>query len=143
MKYLIIFFSIIFFTNSCSKNEFCANKNIPNKKDFDKELKTELNRQYSIQNGTKITLNWELLSDKPIEKQSSYPVYFVWIEMSQNNKVVNQGLVKLIVKDKKFHSIAFMNDERIRTVPNDASREFPLEILEKIKKENLLNIENL
>lgn len=133
MKYLLIFFSIIFFTNSCSKNEFSANKNIPNERNFDKELKTELNRQYSIQNGAKITLNWELLSDKPIEKQSSYPEYFVWIEMSQNHKVVNRGLAKLIVKDKKFHSIAFMNDERIRTVPNDASREFPLEILEKIK----------
>jgi len=133
MKHLITIFLIFFLTNSCAKNEFGVKNNVPEKKVFNMELKTELNRQYSIQNGKTLKLNWKLLTDKPIEKQSSYPEYFVWIEMSQNNKVVNQGLVKLIIKDKKFHPIAFMNDERIRTAPNDASREFPLEILEKIK----------
>lgn len=133
MKHIITFFLIIFLTNSCAKNEFSSKNNVPEKKDFNKELKTELNRQYSIQNGKTLKLDWELLDDKPLEKQSSYPEYFVWIKMSQNNKTLNQGLVKLIVKDKKFHSIAFMNDERIRMVPNDASREFPIEILEKVK----------
>ena len=133
MKHLITIFLIIFLTNSCAKNEFSSKNNVPEQKDFNNELNTELNRQYSIQNGKKLKLNWELISDRPLEKKSSYPEYFVWIKMSQNKKIVNQGLVKLIVKDKKFHSIAFMNDERIRTVPNDASREFPLEMLEKIK----------
>lgn len=133
MKHLIAISLIIFFTNSCAKNEFSAKNNVPEKKDFNVELKTELNRQYSIQDGKRLKLNWELLIDKPIEKQSSYPEYFVWIEMSQNNKVVNRGLAKLIVKDKKFHSIAFMNDERIKAVPNDARREFPVEILKRIE----------
>lgn len=124
---------IIFLTNSCAKNEFSNKNNVPEQKDFNNELNAELSRQYSNQNGKILKLNWELIADKPLEKESSYPEYFVWIKMNHNNKVVNQGLVKLIVKDKKFRSIAFMNDERIRTVPADASREFPSEILEKIK----------
>jgi len=133
MRHLITIFLIIFLTNSCAKNEFSNKNNVPEQKDFNNELNAELSRQYSNQNGKILKLNWELIADKPLEKESSYPEYFVWIKMSHNNKVVNQGLVKLIVKDKKFRSIAFMNDERIRTVPADASREFPAEILEKIK----------
>jgi len=132
MKFSIILFWTIFIANSCSKNEFSVAENVPDKTVFDKELKIELDTKYSNQNGKKLTLDWELLSNKPLKKQNSYPEYFVWIKMNKDNKVVNQGLVKLIVKEKKFHSIAFMNDQRIQAAPNDARREFPLEILDRI-----------
>ena len=133
MKQVIIFFLIIFISNSCEKNKFSVRHNVPEKQNFEKEITFELNQKFSKQNGKNLKINWELLADTPVEKQNSYPEYFVWVKMSENNKIVNQGLTKLIVKDKKFHSISFMNDERIKAVPYDAQREFPSEILKKIK----------
>lgn len=124
---------IIFISNSCEKNKFSAKNNVPEKQNFEKEITIELNKKFLKHNGKTLKINWELLADKPVEKQNSYPEYFVWVKMYENNKLVNKGLSKLVVKDKKFHEISFMNDERIRAVPNDAEREFPVEILEKIK----------
>lgn len=118
---------------SCTENKFGIDKNIPDKIDFKKELNIELNKHYLEQNGKTYDLKWELLDENALEKKDSFPEYFVWIEMFKNGKLQNQGLIKLIVKDKNFHSIRFMNDERLRAVPFEASKEFPSNILLQIK----------
>lgn len=132
MKYLSILLFILF-ANSCTKNKFSAKSNLSNNEDFQKEIQHELNEYFSEDPNKTLKINWHLLNNMPLEKENSYPEYFVWVKIYEDNRLVNQGLTKLLVKDRKFHLISFMNDERISQVPNDAAREFTPEILEKIK----------
>ncbi|WP_294223140.1 hypothetical protein [uncultured Chryseobacterium sp.] len=128
--YILLFVLLV---NSCTKNEYSAESNLPGDEDFQKEIQSELNRYFSEEPNKTLKINWHLLNNKPLEKENSYPEYFVWVKIYEDKRLVNQGLTKLLVKDKKFHSISFMNDERLRQVPYDAEREFTPEILEKIK----------
>lgn len=132
MKQLSILLFILI-TNSCTENKFSAKSNLPKDEDFQKEMQYELNEYFSEKPNKTLKINWYLLNNTPLVKENSYPEYFVWVKIYEDNRLVNQGLTKLLVKDRKFHSISFMNGERISQVPNDAERDFTPEILDKIK----------
>lgn len=127
---LLLFILLI---NSCTKNKFSANSNLPEDGDFQKEMQHELDGYFSDEHHKTLKIDWQLLNYPPVEKKNSYPEYFVWVKIYENNRLINQGLTKLLAKDRKFHWVSFMSDERISQVPNDAEREFTPEILEKIK----------
>jgi len=95
--------------------------NVPPAADFDRLLKRDLKAHF---NG--LTVQYELLRDRPTQSGTAYPKYYLWVRSIEGGKVVLEGAARLAAIERtRFEVTSFLAAEKIRSSPSEIDRIFP------------------
>ena len=92
--------------------------NVPDEKEFDSILKRDLAKYFSDAAEAKIEVSYELLRKEPTQTGIAYPKFYLWVRLSKNGKVSQEGVVCVAAIDKKkFHLMHYLSSEEIKENP--------------------------
>lgn len=107
--------------------------NVPNNNKFDAFLKRDLEKHFFGTYG-EVTVKSEFLRDGPTQSGVAYPKYYLWIKIYKDDKLVNEGAVRVeAIEKKRFEITDFVNSEEIKNNSKDIKIVFPRQVCEKIK----------
>ena len=107
--------------------------NIPDKDKFDGLLKRSLEKYFLTLYGP-VTVKWEFLREGPTQSGVSYPKYYLWTEISNSEKIISQGAVRVAAVDKTTFNITnYVDISQIKNKSIDIYEIFPTAVCEKIE----------
>lgn len=116
--------------------------NVPVKNDFDAFLRRDLTKYFKEKTGKQFEIDYELLREKPYQAgkkyPSAYPKFYLWIELYENNKLVNKGAARVAaIEKKRFEVVTFADKKKIEKKNYDAIAFFPIGVSTKIIEEKM------
>jgi hypothetical protein len=116
--------------------------NVPDKNDFDAFLRRDLTKYFKEKTGKQLEVDYELLRKKPFQAgkkyPSAYPKFYLWIELYENNKLVNKGAARVAaIEKKRFEVITFADKKEIEQEKYDAIAFFPIGVSTMIVEEKI------
>lgn len=107
--------------------------NIPDQSKFDSLLARDLVGYFS-QNSELVKVNWEFLRDGPTQSGTSYPKFYLWVKVYQNNKLLKEGAARIQAIEKtRFDVTDFVDLNQIKPKTKDIYSIFPGPVCEKIE----------
>lgn len=100
--------------------------NVPDSSDFVKFLIRDLGSYFGYRDGKHFSISYEMLRDGPTQAGSSYPKFYLWVKLSKNNKIVNEGAVRVAAIEKqRFEVTHYLSEEDIKANPESIYIIFP------------------
>jgi hypothetical protein len=116
--------------------------NVPAKSDFDAFMRRDLIKYFKETTGKQLEVDYELLKEKPFQigkkYPSAYPKFYLWIELYENNKLVNKGAARVAaIEKKRFEVVNFADKKLIEQKNYDAIQLFPIVVSTVIIEEKM------
>ena len=109
--------------------------NVPADSDFERFLQRDLDKYFKATRTKPFTLTYEFLRKGATQSGVSYPKFYLWVQMSEEGKVVEQGAVRVAAVEKKeFQITDFARVAAIRADPASIYKVFPALVCETIKQ---------
>src|SRR5213078_4351122 len=84
---------------ACAQGESIAEShiraNLPDKKNFDKFLKRDLEQYFKDSLQKTVHVEYELLRKGPTQTGIAYPKFYAWVTIRDGEKVIDQGAVRV------------------------------------------------
>ena len=108
--------------------------NVPDKADFGIFMKRDLKAYFSSY-GDNITIKYQLLRNGPTQSGVSYPKYYVWVQVIEGAKIVQEGAARVAaIEKKRFEVFDFISKSSLQKRPGSAAQVFPAALLVKINQ---------
>ena len=108
--------------------------NVPSKEDFDTFLKRDLKVYFNF-SGSKAAIKYQLLRDGPTQSGVGYPKYYLWVQVTDGEKIVQEGAARVSAIEKtRFEISHFLSKSDIKKQPDSAAQIFPATLLSKINQ---------
>jgi hypothetical protein len=146
---LVIAIPVMSLASSKSKRErILAEKkrhieaNVPDKADFDIFMRRDLVKYFKETTGKQFKVDYELLREKPFQAGKkypmAYPLFYVWIGLYENDKLVDKGAARVrAIEKKRFEVVTFADKKRIERDTYDAIAFFPIDVSAMIVEEKI------
>src|SRR6266853_214225 len=109
--------------------------NVPADADFERLLQGDLDRYFKAKRPKPFKLTYEFLRRGPTQSGVSYPKFYLWVQVSEEGRVVEQGAVRIAAVEKKeFQITDFIGEPAIRSDPAGINRVFPALVCDTIKQ---------
>lgn len=109
--------------------------NVPADADFERLLQRDLDKYFKAKRTRPFKLAYEFLRKGPTQSGVAYPKFYLWIQISEEAKVVEQGAVRVAAIDKKeFQITDFSSEAAIRADPTALQKVFPALVCDTIKQ---------
>lgn len=107
--------------------------NVPDEKDFDSVLKRDLAKYFADLVKKKVEVSYELLRKQPTQSGIAYPKFYLWVKVSSDGKLIEEGAVRVAAIEKKeFQITDYLSKQQIKKKPAAVSGTFPQALCEKI-----------
>ncbi|MEJ2609728.1 MAG: hypothetical protein P8179_06455 [Candidatus Thiodiazotropha sp.] len=147
MKYLIalfMVFPVVCFSQAKDVAEFQKimaeirrshiEGNVPSQEDFDAFLKRDL-KIYFESYGENISVKYRFLRDGPTQSGVSTPKYYVWVQVIEGGKAIQEGAARVsAVEKKKFDVLDFIAKSDVIKNPSCVEHVFPSALLVTIRQ---------
>ncbi len=140
----VLFFPLILFGNandSVLMQQFLEiqashiNANVPDSINFENYLKRDLNNYFKLKNNKEIEVTYDFLRKGPTQSGVSYPKYYLWVFVRNNNKIIEEGAVRIAAIEKiKFEITNYLSKEDIIKNEATVASIFPRLLIEDIIK---------
>lgn len=108
--------------------------NVPESPDFGRLLIRDLGYYFGYQDGKHFSISYEMLRDYPTQTGISYPKFYLWEKVIEDNHITNGGAVRVAAIEKqRFEITHYISDEDIEVNPERIFMIFPAPIWEKIR----------
>jgi hypothetical protein len=109
--------------------------NVPPGEDFDAFLKRDLEGHFRELSGRNVSVDWELLREGPTQSGMSYPKFYAWVTVYDQDIVIDEGAVAVAAVDKeRFDVITFLSRDTIASDPEMIYNVFPGIVCERIEE---------
>ena len=138
----IVFIEVIFFgCRQVSAPETIAEiqashtkGNVPAQSEFNRLLKRDLTAYFVSKRGKDIEVECEFLREGPTQTGISFPKYYLWVKIMKENKLIEQGAVRVAVVEKQSFDVTdYLSESVLKKDIESANDIFPSEVIEKIK----------
>jgi hypothetical protein len=109
--------------------------------EFQKILERDLEKYFLAKLNRQVEIQYKLLRKAPTQSGVAYPKFYAWVNVRENNKIVESGAVRLASIDKtKIEVTNFVSKKKILKNPDILNSIFPSSLCEGIiKKANKNN----
>ena len=109
--------------------------NVLSEDNFVEFLKRDLKEHFKNKYSNDITVEFELLRDKPTQSGVAYPKYYAWIIIYSGDKEIEQGAVRLAAINEEYFDITdFISRDQIKKDTDQIYSVFPAPVCDKIKE---------
>jgi hypothetical protein len=107
--------------------------NVPGQSAFDRLLKRDLT-DYFVKAGKKVAVVHEFLRDGPTQSGTSYPKYYLWVELRKGGTTTDEGAVRVAAVDKsRFVVTDYLSRATMLKHPTQIDSVFPAQVCDKIR----------
>jgi hypothetical protein len=107
--------------------------NVPEAADFDKFMLRDLEAYFTKQIGQTVNVKFEFLREGPTQTGVAYPKFYLWVRLTDKNKSVQEGAVRVAaIEKKRFEVTDYMGASEIKKSPEAVYRVFPRPVGDKI-----------
>lgn len=107
--------------------------NIPDKNNFDNLLNQNLEEYFSSLY-EHVTIKWEFLREGATQSGVANPKYYLWVYINKDNKLVDEGAVRVAASNKKsFDILEYATINQIENKSIDIYTIFPKAVCIKIE----------
>src|SRR5215217_4004288 len=100
--------------------------NVPAEKEFRRFLIRDLESYFAATLGKPVGVDYELLRDAPTQSGISYPKYYSWVMISDGNKLISEGAVRVAAIDGlRFEVTDYLSKNDIRRDTQAVEKVFP------------------
>jgi hypothetical protein len=108
--------------------------NVPAEKDFRRFLIRDLESYFVTSLGKPVRVDHELLRDAPTQSGVSYPKYYAWVKISDGNKLISEGAVRVAAIDRvRFEVTDYLSKDDIRRDTQAVEKVFPKALSDSIR----------
>ena len=109
--------------------------NVPPEADFGRFLQRDLDKYFKAKRSNPFKLTYEFLRIGATQTGIAYPKFYLWVQISEKGKVVEQGAVRLAAIEKKeFQITDFVPEAAIRADSTGIYKVFPAPVCDTIKQ---------
>ena len=136
---LILGFYLLFnVAQAQTAQEFTAESHIkantPESADIDTFMVRDLEAYFADLIGKIVKVKYEFLRDGPTQTGTAYPKFYLWVRLTNKNKPVQEGAVRVAaIEKKRFEVTHFMSATEIIKNPECVYGVFPRPVCDKIK----------
>ncbi len=111
-----------------------TSSNLPDTfQEFQKILKRDLEKYFIAKLNHQVEIQYELLRKAPTLSGVAYPKFYAWVNVLENNKIVESGAVRLALIGKiKVEVTNFVSKKKILENPDIINSIFPSSLCEGI-----------
>jgi hypothetical protein len=92
--------------------------NVPEAADFDNFRLRDLEAYFTKQTGQAFQVKFELLREGPTQTGVAYPKFYLWVRLTNMNKAVQEGAVRVsAIEKKRFEVTNYMSASEIKKIP--------------------------
>lgn len=108
--------------------------NIPSDRNFEAFLTRDLEEYFKKTVGRHVIVKYEFLRNGPTQSGVSFPKYYLWVTVSEKNKTIKNGAVRVAAIEKKYFEVTqFLSVEEIKRDIEAIYSVFPRHVGDKIK----------
>jgi hypothetical protein len=108
--------------------------NVPSERNFEAFLKRDLEKYFRKSIGRHVIVKYEFLRNWPTQSGVAYPKYYLWVIVSEKNRTIKSGAVRVAAVEKKYFDVThFLSVEEIKRDKEAIYSVFPRPVGDKIK----------
>ena len=109
--------------------------NIPSSENFETYLQRDLNKYFTDIKSLEVKVTYTPLRDGPTQSGIAYPKYYLWVKVTSDGNLIDQGAVRLAAIDGvRFEITDFLSISDIAAHPETIDDIFPKALEPKIRK---------